>query len=177
MLGIDLMSPTLSPSLRLAMDPQHIQPMSHSETRRLEIVTDTSVLKQLGYPQETPQQSMPDHSTEESDTDSLFDEPMESPHEDLFHESGRSPMTASLAEPPAPEGLKPAQRTVPPIPGLYVDPFTLLPDELAEDLLQKCLDTYFQAEGVDQVMLFERVVTESSSGMCDLLPSYARDVR
>lgn len=173
MLGIDLMSPSLSPSLRLAMDTQHIRPMSHSGTRRLEIVTDISVLKQLGYPQETPQQSMPrpDRSTdsEESDTDSLFDEPMESPHEDLFHESGRSPMTASLAEPPAPEGLKPAQRTVPPIPGLYFDPFTLLPDELAEDLLQKCLDTYFQAEGVDQVMLFERVVTESSSGMWHLL--------
>ncbi|KAI0092122.1 hypothetical protein BDY19DRAFT_579727 [Irpex rosettiformis] len=152
--------------------------------RGLQIVTDAASFKKLNL-QEAPELQPKgailithgeDHNLEEAtlfddDVDSLFDEPMETSYDDIFQDTDTSPQTVTYAEPPAPAGLKPAQRTAPPIPGLYFDPSIQLPDELAEELLQKCLDTYFQEEDVNQVMLFERVVTEPGMDAPSTLPS------
>lgn len=97
------------------------------------------------------------------DSNSLFDEPMLDSPDDFLCIAEATPLT--YEEPPRPVGLTPARRTAPPVPGLYFDPRTLLPDELAESLLQKCIDTYFHNGGVNQVMLFERVVSDGG-GTC-----------
>ncbi|KAI0690856.1 hypothetical protein BC835DRAFT_1280250 [Cytidiella melzeri] len=85
-------------------------------------------------------------------------------------------VVATYTEPPPPSDLTPARRAAPPISGLHFDPFTLLPDELAESLLQKCIDTYFQEEAVNQVMLFERVLMKSEGGMCSSIPGFLKDL-
>jgi len=53
----------------------------------------------------------------------------------------------------------PALRTAPPIPGLFFTPTVRLPEEVADAVTRFCLDTYFQAPGVNQVMLFGRFST------------------
>ncbi|KAJ3550415.1 hypothetical protein NM688_g5085 [Phlebia brevispora] len=95
-----------------------------------------------------------------SDIDSLFDEPEAFPETIFGDGSLASSLSSSYIEPPPPVNEKPATRTAPPIQGLYFDPNIILPDELAEDLLQKCMNTYFHHEDVNQVMLFERVVPQ-----------------
>lgn len=74
-----------------------------------------------------------------SDPDSLFDEL-----------SATSPSRELLQLPP------PARLTPPPIQGLFFTPSLLLPQELADNVVQYCLDTYFQNREVNQVMLFGR---------------------
>ncbi|TFY79224.1 hypothetical protein EWM64_g4789 [Hericium alpestre] len=49
-----------------------------------------------------------------------------------------------------------AYRKAPPIPGLFFDPELRLPAELADDVLKKIMDAYFQNENVNQIMLFGR---------------------
>ena len=93
----------------------------------------------------------------DSDVDSLFDGSM-----------GDSPMeleslSSGYIEPPKPVDMTPSSRLGPPIPGLCFDPSVLLPDELAESLLQKCMETYFHDENVNQVMLFERVIAQDNA--------------
>lgn len=97
------------------------------------------------------------------DTNSLFDEPMLDSPDDLLCDF--EPAQLTYEEPPQPVGLVPARRIAPSVPGLYFDPSTLLPDELAESLLQKCIEMYFQDHNVNQVMLFERVVSDEG-GTC-----------
>ncbi len=49
---------------------------------------------------------------------------------------------ASYVDPPRPTELLPARRTAPPVSGLYFNPlYTLLPDALAETLIQKYITT------------------------------------
>jgi hypothetical protein len=110
--------------------------------------------------QETPIVEMSTGS-DSSDVDSLFDEPTEGLPAELF--DNLEPFTASYTEPPPPTNTLPALRLAPPIPGLYFDPSILLPDELAETLLQKCIEMYFQDENVNQIMLFERVVSDEQA--------------
>lgn len=95
-----------------------------------------------------------------SDVDSLFDEPMDASPVDIME--GLESFASAYVEPPKPIDITPASRLGPSISGLHFDPSILLPDELAETLLQKCIDLYFQDKDVNQVMLFERVVTRSN---------------
>lgn len=127
---------------------------------RLRILTDSISLKP---PSQTAnvQDAVDVMVDEDSDVDSLFDEPVEDSPTDIL--DGIESFTSSYTEPPPPIDMVPASRLGPPIPGLYFDPSILLPDELAETLLQKCIATYFQDDNVNQVMLFERVVTNNSS--------------
>ena len=62
--------------------------------------------------------------------------------------------------------LTPATRAAPPIPGLFFIPTLLLPQEIAAAVMQFCLDTYFQAPGVNQVMLFGRF-SANQTGVID----------
>lgn len=124
---------------------------------KLQILTDAASLKHTdGF-------NMEDDSllSSGSEPNSLFDEMVAS--QDMILDEGNlaSPST-SYTEPAQPLDEPPARRRVSSIPGLYFDPEVVLPDELAEDLLQKCLDTYFRSEDVNQVMLFERVVPPTS---------------
>ncbi|KAF7789437.1 hypothetical protein EIP86_000381 [Pleurotus ostreatoroseus] len=123
---------------------------------KLQILTDAVALGPVNGAQEDVLSSI------DSDTDSLFDETVDT--EDIILDGGNSLLpNPSYTEPPQLVDVKPAQRRAPPIPGLYFDPDIILPDELAEGLLQKCLQTYFRAEDVNQVMLFERVIPPSST--------------
>ena len=53
--------------------------------------------------------------------------------------------------------LPAANRTAPPIPGLYFEPSLLLLQELADSVFSYCLDTYFKSPDVIQVLLFTRL--------------------
>ena len=60
--------------------------------------------------------------------------------------------------------LPAANRTAPPIPGLFFEPSLLLLQELADSVTSYCLDTYFKSSpGVNQVMLFTRFLSPPSS--------------
>lgn len=69
----------------------------------------------------------------DSDLDSLFDEPCIPTH------------TIAI-------------RTAPPIPGLFVPP-VFLPPELEDEIASKCRRLYFEGRNVDQVMLFGRTAS------------------
>lgn len=96
-----------------------------------------------------------------SDPNSLFDE-MDGSEDMILDEGSLASSSTSYTEPAQPLNEPPARRRAPSIPGLYFDPDVVLPDELAEGLLQKCLDTYFRSKDVNQVMLFERLVPPTS---------------
>jgi hypothetical protein len=66
----------------------------------------------------------------------------------------------------------PANRTAPPIPGLFFEPSLLLLQELADSVSSYCLDTYFKSPGasVNQVMLFTRFLSPPCSA-AQLSPS------
>jgi len=126
--------------------------------RRLRIVTDVASLHMLDS---TADESVL-ASDPQSDSDSLFDA-------DSLLDDVSSPGSISLDDTAATSELLksscmailrdadvPAQRTAPPIPGLFFDPALLLPEDLAEDVMWTCIRTYFQHSGADQVMLFER---------------------
>ena len=108
---------------------------SHLHMRGLEINTDQATLTKLDLePTDilvTHHEANDDNSDIESlfddDIDSLFDEPMEPPNVNVLHDSDTLPQIVTYVEPPAPVGIEPAQRSVPPIPGLYFDPFLRLP--------------------------------------------------
>ncbi|KAG6844357.1 hypothetical protein H0H87_007538 [Tephrocybe sp. NHM501043] len=80
-----------------------------------------------------------------SDPDSLFDEQSNC----LDTSPGCPPMPAILVAPP--------------IHGLFFDSTLRLPVEFAQSVFQYCLETYFQHEGVNQVMLFGRFSPPSPS--------------
>ena len=131
-------------------------------TIKLTLLTDKESLEHAFKTQEplfSPTVSM--EST--SDVDSLFDEPMDdtetSPTDIL---ADLDDIHSAYTEPPRPTDLKAASRTGPPIHGLYFDPSLILPEDLAESLFQKCIDMYFAQEGVNQVMLFERVAADTN---------------
>lgn len=90
-----------------------------------------------------------------SEPNSLFDEPT---------------ITISPTSNPIPDGLIPALLTAPPIQGLFFTPSLRLSPDVADQMMQHCLDTYFQEEGVNQVMLFSRFL-EPTSVLVDPVPS------
>ncbi|KAI0371448.1 hypothetical protein BV20DRAFT_965177 [Pilatotrama ljubarskyi] len=99
-------------------------------------------------------------SAGESDTDSLFDEPLPQPHTADIKELPTTSVPKLLDElrPPSTDHhLVPARRRAPPIPGLYFDPSILLPEALADELMWTCIRTYFREGSANQVMLFDRV--------------------
>ncbi|PFH46566.1 hypothetical protein AMATHDRAFT_118146, partial [Amanita thiersii Skay4041] len=61
--------------------------------------------------------------------------------------------------------------TAPPIKGLFFDPALTLPQELADEVMEYCLRTYFINSGINQVMLFGRFreppppLTDSAPGL------------
>ncbi|KAF5388334.1 hypothetical protein D9615_000807 [Tricholomella constricta] len=79
-----------------------------------------------------------------SEPDSLFDEPttLSSPRL-LMHSSSCLQLT-------------PALLTAPLIRGLFFTPTLQLPEAIADSVTRYCLDTFFQKQGVNQVMLFGR---------------------
>jgi hypothetical protein len=68
-----------------------------------------------------------------------------------------------------------ANRTAPPIPGLFFEPSLLLLQELADSVSSYCLDTYFKSPGVNQVMLFTRFLSPPTSA-AQLSPTINSDV-
>jgi 2OG-Fe(II) oxygenase superfamily len=62
-----------------------------------------------------------------------------------------------------------ARRTAPPIPGLFFPPNIRIPPELANKLMEQCMDLYFKNPSLNQVMLFERI--PSSNGFPPFLVS------
>lgn len=81
-----------------------------------------------------------------SDPDSLFDEPIEM----IASSESSVESSTSCCD------LTPALLTGPPIQGLFFAPDMRLSDEIAKRVTRYCLDKYFQAQGVNQVMLFGR---------------------
>ena len=69
----------------------------------------------------------------------------------------------------------PANRTAPPIPGLFFEPSLLLLQELADSVSSYCLDTYFKSPGVNQVMLFTRFLSPPCSAAPQLSPTDVMD--
>lgn len=63
-----------------------------------------------------------------------------------------------------------AMRTAPPIPGLFV-PSIRLPLELANDIVQQCMDLYFDGRDINQIMLFGRA-SECGENMGNGLPTF-----
>ncbi|GJE87516.1 hypothetical protein PsYK624_035990 [Phanerochaete sordida] len=139
---------------------------------KLRLVTDKEVLEHAFKAHDRAPSPAP--SIDSDDADSLFDEPMDDAGE-LDVLEGLEVLHSAYTEPAQPTDLQPAARMCPPIPGLHFDPAALLPDDLAEALFQQCLATYFRDEGVNQVMLFERVISggahaSSTSGLSGLPP-------
>ncbi|KAJ8596742.1 hypothetical protein M405DRAFT_103043 [Rhizopogon salebrosus TDB-379] len=82
-------------------------------------------------------------SDSDSDMDSLFDEPH----------------------------ISIAMRTAPPITGLFVPPIRL-PPQLANDIVQQCMNPYFDGGDVNQIMLFGRTTSEHTGNMGSGLPPF-----
>jgi hypothetical protein len=86
--------------------------------------------------------------------DSLFDEPQESPP------NGTRTTTAASAAPDNVDSTSAiSRRSAPPIPGLFMDPTLLLPNDLADSVLHACMSSFFAdpgGTGINQVMLFGR---------------------
>ncbi|KAG2073635.1 hypothetical protein BDR04DRAFT_1127186 [Suillus decipiens] len=63
-----------------------------------------------------------------------------------------------------------AMRIAPPIPGLFV-PSIRLPLELANDIVQQCMNLYFDGRNINQIMLFGRA-SEQGENMGSGLPTF-----
>ena len=103
---------------------------------------------------------LPNHESLLSDyyPDSLFS--LDDDHDGISEEGEAEIVDISL----------PANRTAPPIPGLFFEPSLLLLQELADSVSSYCLDTYFKSPGVNQVMLFTRFLSPPCSS-AQLSPS------
>ncbi|KAJ3517600.1 hypothetical protein NLJ89_g405 [Agrocybe chaxingu] len=64
-----------------------------------------------------------------------------------------------------------ATRNAPPIPGLFFDPTIILPQDLAESVMEFCTKTYFKYPGCNQAMLFGRLIPtpNTTSGLPNIL--------
>ncbi|KAI0941194.1 hypothetical protein AcV7_002830 [Taiwanofungus camphoratus] len=120
-------------------------------------------------------------SNSDSDTNSLFDDTSnKSPRCSLspysVERTGNS-CTDRLPVAGSVHGITPAQRTAPPIPGLYFDSSMQLSSEVADDLMWTCVRTYFHDTNADQVMLFERAPDPSSPSLSGSgLPPFLTDL-
>lgn len=124
--------------------------------------------------------------TEDSDWDSLFDEAIDgrTVSDSGITTSSRAVRVSQAKSSTTMADRVPASRSAPPIPGLHFDPAICLPDELATNLVQKCMETYFQEEDVNQIMLFERARDPfaqdtphnvSSDSLSNGLPEFLQD--
>ncbi|KAI0053802.1 hypothetical protein FA95DRAFT_1552308 [Auriscalpium vulgare] len=95
----------------------------------------------------------------------------------LFDESGEPSPAVTPASITVRDSLLPpasiAQRTAPPIPGLYFDPTLRLPPEFATSVLQQCMATFFTQPDANQAMLFGRAHADPAS-TSDGLPPFLR---
>jgi hypothetical protein len=93
--------------------------------------------------------------------DSLFDEPQESPPKETRTTASAVPDNVDIASIGA--GAI-SRRSAAPIPGLFMDPSLLLPNDVADSVLHACMGSFFadpEGAGINQVMLFGRA---SSNG-------------
>ncbi|TCD64789.1 hypothetical protein EIP91_003626 [Steccherinum ochraceum] len=102
------------------------------------------------------------------DLDSLFDETEDNIAEDTTVDT---------------QHRTPAIRIGPPIRGLHFHPTELLPQELVEMVMQKCITAYFQDGNVNQVMLFERAdkigeghAPDTDTSLNSTLPTFLTDL-
>jgi hypothetical protein len=105
---------------------------------------------------EDPEKCAFSYADDSSDVDSLFDEVQSW---SWAHVTERAPNTGRRVR----EHEAPALRTAPPIPGLYFSPLTLLHPALADSVMQQCMNSYFQNESTNQIMLFSRAGHTNSS--------------
>ncbi|TDL30069.1 hypothetical protein BD410DRAFT_51445 [Rickenella mellea] len=109
-----------------------------------------------------------DHHSDGSDCNSLFDEPadiscMHSPVEPSSSSSRFFSQTEECRQIGG-HGMAAAERSSPPIPGLYFDPFLEIPYDLAQNLWNSCMNMYFSDnDGTNQIMLFERCYPQHDS--------------
>ncbi|KAG6836485.1 hypothetical protein H0H93_007584 [Arthromyces matolae] len=80
----------------------------------------------------------------------------------LFDEMDPVPLDNTPGTPPERHDI-PAIRNAPDVQGLFFDPTLRLPEEFAERVTEYCMNSYFQHEDVNQVMLFGRFVPAQSS--------------
>lgn len=73
-------------------------------------------------------------------------------HDDL--DTSASPTTTTS---------KPALRIAPPIPGLYFDSTLELPSDLSDSVISFCMSTYFRNPDINQIMLFTRFSSQSTT--------------
>ncbi|TFK44001.1 hypothetical protein BDQ12DRAFT_205252 [Crucibulum laeve] len=92
----------------------------------------------------------------------LFDE-LAASKSNLTTATSTSPKTDNNPGPVCETKLVPALLTGPPIPGLFYEPELRIPKELADEVMRYCMTTYFQSPSVNQVMLFGRFSSFSSS--------------
>ncbi|KAK2459949.1 hypothetical protein APHAL10511_008034 [Amanita phalloides] len=103
-----------------------------------------------------------------SEVDSLFD------GVPSVHRAGSATSLPTISDRSV---LYPALLTAPPIQGLYFDPSLCLPQQVAESVMNFCLDTYFRRPGVNQVMLFGRAPSlEDSPSAVHGLPTVLLDL-
>jgi hypothetical protein len=104
----------------------------------------------------------------EDELDSLFDEPLV-PAE--LSELSMQTWDRIYCANPTIESISIANRSAPPIPGLFA-PSVRLPPELADEIMQKCMEKYFDGKTVNQVMLFGRTLPLSTDLSEGGLPSF-----
>ncbi|KAJ8519686.1 hypothetical protein ONZ45_g3404 [Pleurotus djamor] len=92
--------------------------------------------------------------------ESLFTPSSESSESSLFLDESVSTSTGTSLS--ADEASVIATRCGPPIPGLYFNPSIEIPEDLADRVMKKCMETYFTSPDVNQVMLFGRTPTKES---------------
>lgn len=125
---------------------------ARSGTTGLRIATSSAVEASAVLPDDVFDDAMEDTT---SDVDSLFDDPADV--HDVSNASIRPIPTTRLAPSKSVRGLgRVAQRTAPPIPGLYFDPSVDIPCSIADQLLQQCKTLWFRDESTNQIMLFGR---------------------
>ncbi|KZT06491.1 uncharacterized protein LAESUDRAFT_725938 [Laetiporus sulphureus 93-53] len=160
---------------------EDVEPGTVQPKMVLRIVTDSEALHQMQTVVNEPKDAIKG-SASGSDADSLFDDTspaaahaVRNPTHDVRDRHGiPSYAKASTTNTPISSiaaTMSPARRTGPPIQGLYFDPTLRLPDGLAEEVMWTCIRTYFQRSTADQVMLFERACSSSSSGLPPILTS------
>jgi hypothetical protein len=104
--------------------------------------------------------------------DSLFDEPQESPS-DL--KAIRTIASAAPDNVDAASTNAISRRSAPAIPGLFMDPTLLLPNDLVDSVLHACMSSFFADPGeaaINQVMLFGRA--DSEGGESTAFPPFLR---
>ena len=118
-------------------------------------------------------------SSSDDDNDSLFDEPNGSSDadggvrtsdpatEDIEWLLSDTKHGIGVASPLSADGIEPARLVAPSIQGLYFNPEGVISQKYAAELFQTCKGAYFRDPDVNQVMLFERVLSSPEASSPD----------